>query len=59
MFWKIKSSEYLDLFQKFELLRIQFEALKLDLDIYKKKLRVSKKIDPESEDISNKVLLPE
>ena len=56
---KLKSAEYLELLQKHEVLRIQFEALKLDLDIYKTKLKVSKKILPDTEDISSKVLLPE
>lgn len=59
MFWKkIRSDEYLELLQKIETLRINMEGLKLDLDLYKKKLRVSKKLDPET-DLSSPMLLPE
>ena len=59
MFWsKLKSSEFLELFQKIETQSITIEALKLDLDLYKKKLRVAKKID-EPEDIKGGVILPE
>jgi hypothetical protein len=55
MFWskKIKnlgSEEYLTLYKLLEALRIQFETLKLDLDLHKKKLRVRANIDKEEEE---------
>jgi len=59
----INSKEYSELLQKFETLRISVEALKLDLDLYKKKLRLSKGIkreeDEDNEDYKNSVILPE
>lgn len=56
----IKSDEYLELFKMFEALRISFEAMKLDFDLCKKKLRAKKGlIDEETEKNINDVILPE
>lgn len=52
------SEEYLELLQKIETLRITIEGIKLDLELYKKKLRVKNKLEPE-QDLSSSVLLPE
>ena len=55
----LKSSEYLTLLQKIEELRVKYESLKLDVELYKQKLRVKKKLEPDSEDSNRGVLLPE
>ena len=58
----IKSEEYLELHKDLEKLRISFESIKLELDLYKKKLRISKKLDLEEDTDQpniNKVILPE
>jgi hypothetical protein len=40
MWWnKIKSNEYLDLFQKYEKLRIEVDTLALDISLVKQKYR--------------------
>lgn len=57
MFWnKIKSNEYLELHERIERLRISFEALKIDLELTRNKLKSSKgmKIKEEEETEKNK-----
>lgn len=60
---KIKSDEYLELFQMIESLKIAFTSLKLELDLIIKKLKfkykiTAKDLKEEAEDIKDKVLLP-
>lgn len=58
----LKSDEYLELFKMVERLRISFEGLQLDLELYKHKLKASKGLkekEEEEKDNFNKVLLPE
>lgn len=66
MFWNRKkllnSKEYEDLLTLINKLRIDLEYLKLELQMYVKKLRASKGIkdfeEKEKEEFINKVLLP-
>lgn len=64
MFWNKKhldSKEYNKLLAMIEEQRIKLEAYKLDVELYKRKLRIKSKLDPEEEtqNINNSVLLPE
>jgi hypothetical protein len=59
----IKSDEYTQLLSMIEKLRIRFESLELELDLYKKKLRTSKGLEREEDKKNDKnlnsQLLPE
>lgn len=61
MFWnKLKSNEYLELHTAVERLRVSFEALKLDLELTRAKLRAKKGLvekDQEPTSIKESVLL--
>jgi len=65
MFWnkRIKSEEYLELFKEISHLKIQLEALKLDVELYKRKLKAKKGLieekDEDNDKYKNPVLLPE
>jgi len=61
-FKKIRSKEYLELFSLQEKLRIELEYLKLELQLYTKKLKASKGLakQEETENFNNdNVLVPE
>lgn len=63
MFWKkIKSSEYIELLEKINILSVKIASLEIDLQLYVKKLRASKGIkdlEPEQTDLNKGVLLPD
>ena len=57
---KLSTPEYLELKKELETLKIQLNSLTLDLELYVKKLKLSKgirKLNDESEDLSNSVIL--
>lgn len=70
MFWKkkkieaekpkINSEEYLELLEKYNKLKVQVASLEIDLQLYVKKLKLSKGIakDEEKENSINPVILP-
>ena len=64
MFWrKIESKEYLELKRDLESLRISFEGLKMDFELIVMKLKIKYKIrkepEEETENLKDRVLLPE
>jgi len=64
MFWSkktIESAEFQKLFSLFNNLRVEVESLKLDVELYKKKLKVRAGIlkDEDKKDPYGSVLLPE
>ena len=60
MFWKIKSREYLELFEMFEKLRIKVEVVQLDLESYKQKMNAKKfPKSEEKKDLKDSMLLPD
>ena len=62
MFWKIRSKEYLELFEMFEKLRIKVEVIQLDLESYKQKMNAKKFPKAQTEDkkdLKDSMLLPD
>lgn len=62
---KISSEEYLELKKDIDKVRISVEALQLDVDLYKKKLRSKagiakdEKLESDSKDLWGGILVPE
>lgn len=58
MFWNnktlIHSKEFTELFEQMQKIKIQVEMMALELDLTKKKLRISKGIERDSEKETNK-----
>lgn len=60
----IRSDEYIDLLKRIEKIAVEFESLKLNVELYKKKLKVKSKLleeeeEDKSKDLYNGILLKE
>lgn len=64
-FWNLKSEEFLELKQELDSMKISLETMRLNLELYIKKLKASKgvadlqDIGKESKDLKETVLLPD